>query len=468
MEADPSFNPNCPGCVAAGKRIADLEARVAALEALVEQLRRGGKRQASPFSKGPPRADPKKPGRKGGDGYGAKARRPVPPRIDEVHEAKLPCACPGCGSGRIEHDHTAHQYQAEIPRTVIYRQFDVQVGHCRSCGRRVQGRHALQTSDALGAAASQLGPDAQAAAVHLNKVAGLSHGKVKAFFRSVFGLGLSRGGSCQAVLRAGRKAEGNYDAIVAHVRQSERVVPDETGWRVGGLSAWLHAFVTPDAVAYLVHRRRGFEASALVLGEDFRGGMTHDGWAPYLSFRDAIHQLCLAHLLRRCRELLQTARRGAVNFPRQVKTILQEALAVRDDRDRRKPSARRAAAAAAAAAKADQLDERMHALLRLTKTHAANERFAKHLWNNRRHLFTFLRHPDVDATNWRAEQAIRPAVVNRKVWGGNRTDAGARAQSVLMSVLQTARLLGRDSMQFLSWLLCAPADRRPMLLPVHA
>jgi transposase len=71
----------------------------------------------------------------------------------------------------------------------------------------------------------------------------------------------------------------------------------------------------------------------------------------------------------------------------------------------------------------------------------------------------------VDATNWRAEHALRPAVVNRKVWGGNRTWAGARAQAVLMSVLQTAHLLGTDLMDFLSRLLRARPDQRPSLLP---
>lgn len=458
MEADLPLNPNCPGCAAAAKRIAELEARLAALEALVERLRRGGKRQAAPFSKAPPKADPKPPGRKGGDGYGTKARRALPPRVDETHQAPLPAACPACGSADVEHTDTAHQYQAEIPRAVIYRRFEVHVGRCRSCGRRVQGRHELQTSDALGAAASQLGPDAQAAAVHLNKVAGLSHGKVKAFFKSLFGIDVSRGGSCQAVLRAGRKALGNYDAIVGSVRRSERVVPDETGWRVGGLGAWLHALATPDAVAYHVDRRRGFEASAAVLGGDYAGLMTHDGWAPYLRFWRARHQACLAHLLRRCRELLETATRGAVNFPRRVKALLREGLAVRDDRDAGRLPARWAAA------RADDLDARMHRLLLPVKTHPPNERFAAHLWKSRRHLFTFLRHRGVDATNWRAEQAIRPAVVNRKVWGGNRTWAGARAQSVLMSVLQTAKLRGEDSMHFLSRLLRAPAGQQPLLV----
>lgn len=462
MEADLPLNPTCPGCVAAAKRIAELETRMAALERKLEAAVRGGKRQAAPFSKGPPKADPKKPGRKSGDGYGTHARRALPPRIDETYQAPLPRACPHCGGGQILHTHTAQQYQAEIPRTVIYRRFDVRVGRCRSCGKRVQGRHALQTSDALGACASQLGPDAQAAVVHLNKSAGLSHGKIKAFFKGLFGIELSRSGACRAVLRAGERCRGNYDAIVAHVRSSERVVPDETGWRVGGLPAWLHVFATPDAAACLVHRRRGFDASALVLGEDFAGKMTHDGWKPYRSFRQALHQLCLAHLLRRCRELLEAARAGAVLFPRRVKALLQEGLAVRDQREAGTLGADRAAL------RADHLDGQMHQLLRRTKRHAGNERFAKHLWTNRDHLFNFLRHPGLDATNWRAEQAIRPAVVNRKVWGGNRTDAGAHAQSVLMSILQTAKLLGQDSMAFLSRLLCAPADQRPMLLPAPA
>jgi hypothetical protein len=95
------------------------------------------------------------------------------------------------------------------------------------------------------------------------------------------------------VLRAGRKAQDNYDAVVARVRHGKRVVPDETGWRVGGRGAGLHAFATPDAVAYHVDRRRGFEASAAVPGEDYDGTLVHDGGAPYLRFWRAGHRECL-------------------------------------------------------------------------------------------------------------------------------------------------------------------------------
>jgi hypothetical protein len=71
------------------------------------------------------------------------------------------------------------QYQEELPvPRVIVRVFRIHIGTCRGCQRRVQGRHPLQTSDALGAASAQLGAQAVAFAVVLNKQLGLSFGKI--------------------------------------------------------------------------------------------------------------------------------------------------------------------------------------------------------------------------------------------------------------------------------------------------
>ena len=78
----------------------------------------------------------------------------------------------------------------------------------------------------------------------------------------------------------------------------------------------------------------------------------------------------------------------------------------------------------------------MNRLLHGRFTNPANERFAKHLRRYRDNLFVFLDRADVPA-----EQDIRIAVVNRKTCGGgNRTAKGAQAQSILMSVLQSASL----------------------------
>ena len=139
------------------RRIERLQAEVARLQAALAASERAGKRQAAPFSKGRPRAHPRRPGRKPGAAYGRKGHRPRPPHIDEHYRAKLPARCPHC-HGRIRQQSVQLQFQVEIPRRPIYRQFTIPVGECVTCGARIQGRHPLQTSDALGAAAVQLGP----------------------------------------------------------------------------------------------------------------------------------------------------------------------------------------------------------------------------------------------------------------------------------------------------------------------
>jgi transposase len=445
--------PACAGCAERDRRISDLEARIAKLEALV----RGTKRQAAPFSKGSPKSDPKPPGRKSGEDYGTHHRRALPPRIDEVLEAALPLQCP-CG-GAVNETEVVQQYQTEIPRTVIYRQFNVHVGECQCCHRRVQGRHPLQTSDALGAAASQIGPDAQALAVQLNKEAGLSNGKVKRFFKAAFDMDMGRATPCRVMLRAAQRCEPVYQAIVRRVQQSPFIVPDETGWRIGGVLAWLHVAVGIDATAYLVHFQRGYDAMVELIGADYEGFLTHDGWSPYLHFIHAIHQACLGHLLRRAHELEESAVGGAVHFPRQVKAILKDALAVRDQRNAEELTMEQSVE------QARVLTRQMIELTCRPRENAENERFAKHLWSLQESLFTFLEFKGIDATNHKAEQAIRPATANRKVWGGNRTETGAKAQSILMSVIRTTTQRGMEAVDFLSSTLKACFGKLPQLLP---
>lgn len=167
-------------------RIAELEARLAELEQKLDEAQRRGKRQATPFSKGDPQPKPKTPGRK--QGHPA-AHRPKPERITRIVEAALPTHCPTCGGTVIEETVRA-QYQEDIPRPIetIITQFNVHVGHCADCAARFQGRHAEQTSAALGSAAVQLGPHVLGLAAELKHDLGVSYGKVARFFRLTFGL----------------------------------------------------------------------------------------------------------------------------------------------------------------------------------------------------------------------------------------------------------------------------------------
>ena len=274
-------------------RIAQLEAHVAKLERLLDDATRGGKRQAAPFSKGPPTPDPKTPGRKPGDAYGRHAHReaPVTPP-DDIIDVPLPRRCPDCG-GSLEEIELACQHQIELPRQALHRRFDLHIGRCRGCGRRHQPRHPLQTSDALGAAAVQLGSNAQVFVAMMKNKFGLSYGDITGMLRDWFGVSFTRGAGARLVQRVAQRIEPVYDQLKTVTRLGDMVCPDETGWKVGGVLNWLHVFVTRQVTLYVIRPSRGRDVPQEMLGPDYAGLMTHDGWAPYDAFVHAIHQQCL-------------------------------------------------------------------------------------------------------------------------------------------------------------------------------
>jgi hypothetical protein len=99
------------------------------------------------------------------------------------------------------------------------------------------------------------------------------------------------------------------------------------------------------------------------------------------------------------------------------------------------------------------LEAELDRLLARPYRDSANRRLAKHLNRERPYLFTFLYCPGLDATNNAAERALRPLVVARKNWGGNRTERGAHTQAVLSSILASARQQGKNSLDVLIELL---------------
>src|SRR5262249_53001177 len=140
-------------------------------------------------------------------------------------------------------------------------------------------------------------------------------------------------------------------------------------------------------------------------------------------------------------------KRAAARSPARLRGRLQAALRRRD-----RHAAGRVSDHGLAVARGRLVNELADAVFP-PKSNAAHERLANHLWGHLDQLLTFLRVPGVDATNWRAELAIRFGVILRKVWGGNRTWVGARTQAVLMSVWRTCGQQGRSALDFLSQLL---------------
>jgi transposase len=445
------------------RSLVELQAeRIAQLEKLIEEVRRGGKRQAAPFSKGIRNPNPKKPGRKGGEDYGTRARRRLPEREpDRVVPVPLPESCRHCRCEELIGLRTAWQFVEDLPEpTTVLTRFDIAVGVCSCCGRRVQGRHLEQTSDALGAAAAQIGPRALATAAWLHKTCGVPLAKICALYANL-GLSVTPGALAQAMDRLAAKGAATYAALKAELAATAVISPDETGWRVEGLGAWLWAFAASTITVYAICQGRGFDEATTVLPADFAGVLCRDGWAPYRKFSQAAHQSCLAHLLRRCHELRRSNPPSGRAIPAELSDILHDALSTRALRDSGCLDDDALAIALA------ELNRRIDCLLRRRPTHAANRRLLKHLRNERAALFTFLDRPGVEATNWRAEQAVRPAVANRKVCGGNRTWHAAGTQQVLMTLFRTAYQQGVDAIALFTGLLRSPGDIiAPLAMPL--
>lgn len=434
------------------------QAEIERLRKALEEALRSLKRQAAPFSKGKPKTNPQRPGRKGGSDYGQRAFRAVPDRVDEEIVVALPKTCPDCG-GRVVHESTHPQFQEDIVQRTIVRRFDVETGHCVSCRGHVQGRHPLQTSDALGAAHVQVGPQALTLAAHLTKQLGISHERTAQVLEWGYGLVVSRSALCRALERLGKKAEPTYQELQIAVRHSLVNRLDETSWRVAAHLQWLWVCVSDEVTLYAILPGRGFIQAASILGEDYEGFLNHDGWQPYYRFVHAFHQTCLSHLIRRCKDMMETASAAAARFPRAVMQALLEGLTLRDRHARQEISTHGLSVATG------RLAAHMERLLSKTFRDPANRRLAKHLRHEQPWLFTFLYCPGLEATNNAAERALRPAVVARKTWGGNRTENGAKTQQILISILTTCRQQGKDSFDRIAKLLFSPTPIVLDLIP---
>jgi len=335
----------------------------------------------------------------------------------------LPLSC----RTREEVKNTPPQYQEDILRTTIIRRFDVEVGTCACCGRQVQGRHPLQTSDSLRVGEVQIGPEALSMAAVLNKELGPSHARTARVLELGYGLKWSRSGICRALERLGNLAAPTYRQLQESLRQSPVVWLDDTGWRVAARPRNLRVLLSEQVTVYAIEPHRGYAEAAAILGEDYAGFPVHDGARCFHGFEQAFHQSCLEHPIRRCRETIRMASPAAAQLPGRSRPCLQQSLRLRDRYQQGEVSPHGLAVATG----------RMEAQLdRLLSRHFRcpdNQRLAKHLRHEQPHLLTFLRCPGLHATDNFAGRAIRLMAMARKTRGGNRTANGARTQQILAS-----------------------------------
>ena len=198
----------------------------------------------------------------------------------------------------------------EMPRPQVT-EYRVQVCRCRGCGRRVRGRASPNVgADQYGASAHRLGRRVMAAAHILHYGVGIPVRRVPTVLRALTGVELSQSAITQDALRRVQGAVGDaYRGLRESVRESAVVHTDDTGWRVGGESAFLMAFETDDATVYQVRQsRHRNEEVREVVPADYAGVMVTDRARSYdaQALSGVKQQKCLAHVLRSISEVVET------------------------------------------------------------------------------------------------------------------------------------------------------------------
>ncbi len=404
----------------------------------ITELKRAGKRQAAPFSKGTRATDPKRPGRKPGMGSFSYRKPPSPDEITEL-PVDVPVTtdtCPRCG-GRLQHERVDVAYVTDIPpipRPQVT-EYQVEVCRCIACGKQVRGRHSDVAPDQYGASAHRVGRRAMAAAHVLHYGVGVPVRKVPAVLRVLTGLELTQGAITQDALRRARDAVGTaYARLRASVRKRSAVHTDDTGWRVGGEPAFLMAFETDEATVYQVRPRHRNEEVREVVPSDYRGVMVTDRGRSYdaQALSGVKQQKCLAHVLRSISEVVETKKGRGRSFGNRLKQLLKKAMDLWQIYHRGE--------VVDFAAEAERLRREVSYHLRdRPLTDPDNWRLQNELgWHNDRgNLLRFLDDPNIEPTNNRAERALRPAVIARKVSHCSKNAQGADAFAAFTSVITT-------------------------------
>lgn len=418
--------------------IRELYRQIEELRKQNEELRRKDKRSAAPFSKGKRKQNPKPPGRKPGKGVFSRRQEP-PANSTGQPPTEVPVAdtrCPFCG-GNLEPEEPEDASVTDMPPAPEpeVRWFKVHVCRCRKCGRPTRGKHPDVAADQYGATAHRLGPRIKATAHALHYGHGIPVRRLPAILREMTGITVTQSAITQDALKQAEGPVGDrYRELRGHVSQAPVTYTDDTGWRVGGDGAYLMAFDTDRETLYQIRPQHGNEQVREIIPGDYAGTLVTDRFSSYEAeeLAGVEQHKCLSHLIRNVAEVVESKTGRAKSFGMDLKSILLRA----NDLWRQQ----RSGPVSDYAERGEQIDRELTYLLRPRRLRDPdNQRLLEGIGQQHdlNRVLNFLSNPEVEPTNNRAERALRPAVIARKVSHCSKNRRGAEAFAAFTSVART-------------------------------
>jgi len=407
-------------------------------EQLRKELKAAGR--GSRHGKQKPKTDPKRPGRKAGQGSFTYRKAPAAAEASSEPPIDVPVTvsqCPCCG-GELRYERTDEATVTDMPQAAQpeVKSYAVEVRRCQGCGQRVRGQHPDVAPDQYGATAHRVGPRVKAAAHVVHYGMGVPVRKLPAILRELTGIEVTQSALTQDALKKSEGVVGNaYQELRASVATAPAVYTDDTGWRIDGQTAHLMTFDTDQATVFQIRDQHRNEEVRELIPTDYAGVMVTDRGKSYDAeeLRGIKQQKCLDHLKENINEVLERKTGPARSFGLKLKSLLREARQLWRDQ--------RAGKFENLQAEVARIEEELttHLRDRILKDDD-NQRLLNGigLQHDRDRVLLFLRDPTIEPTNNRAERSLRPAVIARKLSHGSKNERGAEAFAGFTSVIQTA------------------------------
>ncbi len=282
--------------------------------------------------------------------------------------------------------------------------------------------------------------------------------KICSYLNTFFMKKISTKGLSGMVIRIAKILKPVYGEILEAVKSSFIIHADESGWRVNGKLCWLWAFGNADSAYYSIDKSRGSDVVKKILGEIFGGVLIVDGWRAY-QIIDCLQQSCMAHLLRKIRELYKTfPNLGSVfKFYIKFRKILRDGERLQAYRKKYGEKIFRR--------RLGKLHDRLDELLKWPNPNNILKGIISKVERQRSRILTFVEQEGVPCHNNFGEWLIRIGVLKRKVSYGSKSQVGAEAYAILLSIYTTCKLRKINFVDFLfSSLKSYIRTGQPMLL----
>ena len=401
---------------------------------IAQQMANSAQSPAAPSSARPVYKKDNKPRNKRGKKIGAKkghvaCRRLKPVDLDRRHEHNLQ-SCPHCGNENLsQRTKKRTRIIIDIPEGFNVETVEHTINRtwCPECKRIVEPK----VPDAL--EKCTFGNRILAFSSWLHYGLGSTVSQIVETFNYHLQMPISQGGLVEMWHRLAKILTPWYEQLKKDALSSAVLHGDETGWRVNGRTHWLWCFGNCDVTYYMIDRSRGSPAINEFFQEFFDGVLITDFWAAYNVARCADRQMCLVHLLGELKKvaMYKDSSGDWAAFSKKLKRLVRDSIRLwkrREQLDRQLYARRR-----------ELIELRLRQLIEAQWDNSQAERLRKRLDRYEDHLFTFLDKPYVPFDNSHAERSIRPAVIMRKNSYSNRSDKGARTQSILMSIFRTLK-----------------------------